>query len=134
MIRQAAIGAVVISACLSLADAPQAAESPYPFVGAWVRSDRLCSASSTRERVYTPRDVTSSRGRCVIRKIVAGSNASFELFERCERPDEKPGRVSETIRMTGPDTMMLTRTTSRLKLSRSIRFTRCAVPVAKPAH
>lgn len=103
----------------------KAAEAPYPFEGAWVRSDRTCSATSTRERVYTARDVTSSRGRCTIRKVASGSGNSFELFERCDRPNERPSHVRETIQITGPTSMTLTRQTSRLKLSRSLRFTKC---------
>ena len=111
----------------------QAAEQTYPFLGAWIRSDRVCTPSSTRERIYTPHEVTSSRGRCTIRKISAGSNSTFELFERCERPNERPSRISEIIRMTGADAMELTRQSARLKLSRKIRFTRCSVPaVSKP--
>lgn len=107
----------------------------YPFVGAWVRADRTCSPTSTRERIYTGRDVISSRGRCVIHKVVAGGNATFELFEKCERPNERSGRIRETIRMMGQDGMTLTRQTTRLKLSRSVRFNRCPVPAAvKPGR
>ena len=53
-------------------------------------------------------------------------NSTYELFERCERPNERSAPVRETIRMIGPDSMTLTRQTARLKLSRSVRFTRCA--------
>lgn len=122
--------AAVVVGGLSLAAMARAAEGPFPFLGAWVRSDRSCSPTSTRERIYTARDVTSSRGRCTIRKVAAGSGSSFELFERCERPNERPMQVSEIIRMNGPDSMTLTRRTARLKLSRSIHFTRCPVPAA----
>lgn len=119
--------AAVVVGGLSLAGVAGAAEGPFPFLGAWVRSDRSCSPTSTRERIYSARDVTSSRGRCTIHKVAAGSGSSFELFERCERPNERPMQVSEVIRMTGPDSMMLTRRTARLKLSRSVHFTRCPV-------
>jgi hypothetical protein len=132
IVRVVCAGAAV-AAGLWLAGA-QAAEGAFPFIGAWVRADRVCSATSTRERVYTPHDVISSRGRCVVRKVVAGSGASYELFERCERPNERSSMVREIIRMTGPDSMTLTRQTTRLKLSRSVRFTRCAVPAANPAR
>lgn len=73
----------------------------------------------------------SNRSKCVIRKIVSGSG-EFELFERCERPNEKPFTVSETLRMTGSDSMTLTRQTARLKLSRSLRFARCSTPPVAP--
>lgn len=109
-----------------------AAEEHYPFVGAWIRSDRQCSATSTRERIYTPRDVVSSRGRCAIRKVAAGTGQTYELFEKCDRQTDRTNRVSEIIRMTGPDGMVLTRKTARLKLSRSIRFNRCPLPA--PRH
>lgn len=132
MIRAVCAG-VAVSVGLWLSGA-QAAESAYPFLGAWVRADRVCSATSTRERIYTPHDVVSSRGRCTIRKVVTGSGSTYELFERCERPNERAAPVRETIRMTGPDSMMLTRQTTRLKLSRSVRYTRCAAPAAAPAH
>lgn len=134
MIRHALCRVAVLSVAVGLAGSATAAETIYPFFGAWVRADRVCSPTSTRERIYTPHDVTSSRGRCAIRKIVAGSNGTFEVFERCERPNERPTRVSETIRMTAPDSMMLTRQTARLKLSRSVHFNRCPVPVSKPAR
>ena len=129
------LGGAALAVGLGLASASAATEPNYPFLGAWVRSDRSCSPTSTRERIYTPHDVTSSRGRCTIRKVAAGSGATYEVFERCERPNERPGRVSEIIRMAGPDSMVLTRKTARLKLSRSIHFTRCPVPAApKPAR
>jgi hypothetical protein len=109
----------------------RAAEPSYPFVGSWVRSDRSCSASATRERIYSARDVVSNRSRCTIRRIASGSGG-YQLFERCERPNEKPFNVSEIIRMTGPDSMVLTRQTARLKLSRSLHFTRCPTPPSSP--
>lgn len=121
--------AVLAFTVLGLA-APRAAETTYPFVGSWVRSDRSCSATPARERVYTAKEVVSPRSRCSIRRIAAGSGG-FELFERCERPNEKPSHISEIIRMTGSDSMVLNRQTARLKLSRSLHFTRCA-PAAAP--
>ena len=127
------LGGLAFAAALCTGAA--AADTPYPFLGAWVRADRTCSPTSTRERVYTVHDVVSSRGRCSIHKIVAGSNSSYELFERCDRPNERPSRVRETIRMTGADGMTLIRQTARLKLSRSVRFSRCpAPPLAKPTR
>lgn len=114
-----------LACLLILGTAAEAAPEPaYPFVGTWARADRSCSASALRERVYTAKDVTSSRGRCAIHRVAHGSGG-YELFERCERPNEKPANISEIIRMTGPDTMVLTRRTARLKLSRSLHFNRC---------
>lgn len=109
-----------------------AAETAYPFVGSWVRSDRACTASAARERTYTPKEVVSSRSRCTIRRVAHGTGG-YELFERCERPGDKPATLSEIIRMTGPDTMVLTRQTARLKLSRGLRYTRCAAANQSPA-
>lgn len=125
MKRRPYLCVAAVLAAVGLADPASAADSSYPFVGAWVRSDRTCSATSTRERIYSTREVLSSRSRCAIRKVVAGSNLTFELFEKCERPNERSTHVKETIRMQGPDSMTLTRQTARLKLSRSVRFTRC---------
>ena len=105
-------------------------------MGTWIRSDRACAASTLRERVYTAKDVTSSRGKCAIHRVAHGSGG-YELFERCERPNEKPTTPSEIIRMAGPDAMVLTRRTARLKLSRSLHFTRCgetSSPPGKPAR
>ena len=120
--------ALVVTAGSALAADPQ-----YPFVGSWARSDRACSASGVRERTYSAREVVSPRGRCTIRRVAHGSGG-FELFERCDRPGERPYNISEVIRMTGPDAMVLTRQTARLKLSRSLRFARCqAAPPAVPA-
>ena len=126
------VGVMAVIAGLATADAVRAAEPAYPFVGAWIRSDRQCSATSTRERIYTPREVIASRGRCFIRKIAAGANATYELFEKCDRPSERTNRVSEIIRMMGPDSMVLTRKTARLKLSRSLHFTRCNIVAPNP--
>lgn len=67
----------------------------------------------------------------MIRRVIAGFGNQFELFEKCERPNDRPSRVTETIRMIGADTMILTRQTARLKLSRSVRFNRCA-PSSRP--
>jgi hypothetical protein len=116
---------------LVTASGAHAAEASYPFVGSWIRSDRSCVASPTRERVYTAKDVISNRSRCSIRRIASGSGG-YQLFERCERPNEKPQNVNEIIRMTGPDSMVLTRQTARLKLSRSLHFTRCNAPPSSP--
>jgi hypothetical protein len=128
--RQARLAMGLLLALLGT-QAAGAAEASYPFVGSWVRSDRTCSASAARERVYTARDVVSNRSRCTIRRIASGSGG-YQLFERCERPNDKPYTISEIIRMTGPDSMVLTRQTARLKLSRSLHFTRCSTPPASP--
>lgn len=131
--RRLSLAVAALATCLAGAQAA-AADSSYPFVGAWIRSDRQCSTTSTRERIYTPREVVSGRGRCIIRKV-AGSNPTFELFEKCDRASDRTNRVSEIIRMAGPDSMTLTRKTARLKLSRSVRYARCPVPAAsKPAR
>ncbi|MCW6509625.1 hypothetical protein [Lichenifustis flavocetrariae] len=110
-----------------------AADASYPFVGSWIRADRSCTASPTRERVYTARDVISNRSKCTIRRVASGSGG-YELFERCDRQGEKPANISEVIRMTGPDSMVLTRQTARLKLSRSLHFTRCPAGASKPGR
>ena len=121
-----------LAICLLTGGMAQAAEASYPFEGSWIRADRACTASPLRERTYTAKDVVSPRGRCVIRKIVS-AGSSFELFERCERPNERPASVRETIRLQAPDAMILTRQTTRLKLSRSLHFVRCPAPgPAKP--
>jgi hypothetical protein len=122
----------MLALSLTCGGAQAAPEPTYPFVGSWVRSDRSCSASTSRERVYTARDVTSSRGKCAIRRVAHGSGG-FEIFERCERPNEKSSNVSEIIRMTGADAMVVTRRTARLKLSRSLHFSRCTSAPA-PGH
>jgi hypothetical protein len=118
--------------CVVVFSAPgEAAPEPaYPFVGTWIRSDRACSASTLRERVYTARDVTSNRGKCAISRVAHGSGG-YELFERCERPNERPMNITEIIRMSGANAMTLTRRTARLKLSRSLHFNRCGE--AQPA-
>lgn len=126
----ATVGAALLLGMAGLGIAA-AAEATYPFVGSWVRSDRACSASAARERTYTAKEVVSSRSRCAIRRVAHGTGG-YELFERCERPGDKPANISEIIRMTGPDTMVLTRQTARLKLSRSLRYTRCAVAAQSP--
>jgi hypothetical protein len=129
---RAALGLAILP--LLLAGQAAGASGPdaaYPFIGNWIRSDRACSASTARERIYTAKDVTSNRGKCGIRRVAHGSGG-FEIFERCERPNEKPANVSEIIRMAGPDAMVLTRRTARLKLSRSLHFTRCNTVAPNP--
>lgn len=129
----AVLGPALLAGTLALCTGAAGATDPsYPFVGSWVRSDRTCTASAARERTYTPKEVVSSRSRCGIRRVAHGSGG-YELFERCERAGERPANISEIIRMTGPDTMVLTRQTARLKLSRSLRFTRCAAASQSPA-
>lgn len=116
--------ALAMLALVAMTGVSSAAEPQYPFVGSWARSDRACSASGVRERIYTAREVVSPRGRCSIRRVAHGSGG-FELFERCDRPNERPYNISEVIRMMGPDAMVLNRQVARLKLSRSLRFARC---------
>ncbi|MDX7953339.1 hypothetical protein P7D22_19425 [Lichenihabitans sp. Uapishka_5] len=127
---QAVLLACALTSTLAMTTAARA-EPSYPFLGTWVRSDRACTPTATRERTYTPKEVISSRSRCSIRRVAHGSGG-YEVFERCERPGEKPAAISEIIRMTGPDTMVVVRQTTRLKLSRGLRYTRCG-PVAAPA-
>ena len=121
--RPAGILWAALLACGVLASEAKA-EPSYPFLGSWVRSDRACTPTATRERTYTAKEVVSSRTRCSVRRIAHGSGG-YEVFERCERPGEKPANVSEVIRMTGADTMVVVRQTTRLKLSRGLRYTRC---------
>lgn len=130
-LRRCALTALALA---GLTGAAAAADPQYPFIGSWARSDRACSATGTRERTYSAHEVVSPRGRCSIRRVAHGSGG-FELFERCERPNERPYNISEVIRMTGPDTMVLNRQVARLKLSRSLRFSRCqlAQPAAAPS-
>jgi hypothetical protein len=104
--------------------------SQYPFEGTWIRADRVCTANAIHVRTYTAREVTSTRGRCTIRRVATGSNA-FELVEEC-RHNDRPSTVTETLRMTAPDSMTLKRQVVRLKIPRSVRYTRC--PAAAPAQ
>ncbi len=128
--RRAAGGAALVACGLLLAAAapapqpvatPPAAPVGYPFEGTWIRADRPCMPHATLVRTYTPRDVTSSRSHCAIRRIVANS-ATFELLEDCHR---NPPKVTETIRMFSPDLMALKRQVVRLKIPRAIRYARC---------
>lgn len=109
-----------------------AAEPAYPFVGTWIRSDRICLPSATRVRTYTAKDVTSSRGRCSIRRIASGSG-SFELLEDCKRND-RTQTVTEIIKVVTPDSMTLRRQFSRLKIPRMLRYSRCTVAAAPAGH
>jgi hypothetical protein len=126
-------GALLLLAGLGLSagSAALAAEPGYPFEGTWVQADHACAPGITRVRTYTAKDVTSPRGRCTIRRIASGSGA-YELFEECRH--ERSGLVTETIRMTSPDSMVLRRQLVRLKIPRQQRFTRCsaAAPAAQP--
>jgi hypothetical protein len=125
-------GAFVLLAGLGLSATcgASAAEPAYPFEGTWVQADHACSPGSTRVRTYTSRDVTSPRGRCLIRRIATGSGA-YELFEECRH--EHSGLVTETIRMTSPDSMVLRRQLNRLKIPRQQHFTRCSIAAPNSA-
>ena len=105
---------------------------PYPFEGTWIRADRVCSASATQVRTYSAKDVTSSLAHCTIRRVSSGSGA-FELVEECRRNDRNQ-TVTETIRMSSPDSLVLKRQTSRLKIPRSLRYTRCSAAPAASVH
>ena len=110
---------------------PAWADAPYPFEGAWVRNPATCTPATVRERVYTAKEVISPRGRCMIRRVAAGYGA-YELLEECRRTNERPTTVTETIRLTSPDSMVLKRQLSRLKIPRQIHYVRCKV-AASPA-
>ena len=115
----------------------RAAEPSYPFEGTWVRANRVCAPGAPRERTYTAHDVTFPTGRCSYRKV-AGSGGQFEVFEDCRRA-ERPGNYTETIRMLGPDLMVMRRQAARLKITRPLRYARCtttatAAPPPAAAH
>lgn len=112
-----------------------APETPYPFEGTWVRADRPCTPKAVLVRTYTPHDVTSSLSRCSIRRIASGSSG-FELLEDCHQGSAKPQKVTEIIRMTSTDSMVLKRQIVRLKIPRPMRFNRCtiAAPVYSRLH
>lgn len=120
------MGAAILLTCSAAA---RAAEAPYPFEGTWVRAERACSPNATRVRTYTSRDVTSPRGHCAIRRVAAGGGA-FELLEECRR-DGRSGSVTETIKLSGPDTMTVRRQLSRLKITRPLRYQRCSAAAPK---
>ena len=131
--RTSGCGRAALLCILSLvSSAALAAEPTYPFVGTWIRSDRVCLPSATRVRTYTAKDVTSSRGHCSIRRIASGSG-NFELLEECRRND-RTQTVTEIIKVVTPDTMTLRRQFSRLKIPRTLRYSRCTVAEAPAAH
>lgn len=109
---------------------PARADQPLPFEGTWVRADRVCTAGAA-SRTYTARTLVTPAGRCTLRKIAFGGG-EFEIFEDCHR-SERAGSVTEKIRMTGPDTMILKYQVSRLKIPRGRRFARCPAAAPKPA-
>ena len=117
------------AACCLLAGPVLAAETPYPFEGTWLGAEHACTPTATRTRTYTSKDVVSALGHCAIRRIAAGSG-SFELREECRRNDRLVN-VTEIIRITSPDSMVLRRQLMRLKIPRPIRFVRCTI--AAPA-
>lgn len=102
-----------------------AAEPPYPFEGTWIRADHSCTPQTVRARTYTAREVVSPLGRCSIRRIAANSS-QFELVEDCRRND-RPQTVTETLRLTSSDAMMVKRQLSRLKIPRQLRYARCTI-------
>lgn len=132
--RRSACRPVLAAALSSLLAVPLlAAEAPYPFEGTWLGVEHACTPAATRTRTYTSKDVVSALGHCGIRRITSGSG-SFELREECRRND-RPVNVTETIRMTSPDSMVLRRQFTRLKIPRPIRFARCTITApAAPAQ
>ncbi len=126
-------GALALSALLVLCVAApaRAADPSYPFEGTWVRANRVCVANAPLTRTYTARDVTFASGHCSFRKVVSASG-QFEIFEDCRRAD-RPGRLTETIRMLSPDLMQMRRQETRLKIPRPLRFTRCTIAAPAPA-
>ncbi|WP_131195472.1 hypothetical protein [Lichenihabitans psoromatis] len=132
--RTGLLASVLLVALAIVPVSAWAADASYPFVGTWIRADRVCSATAIDVRIYTAKEVTSSRSHCTIRRVASSAN-TFELLEECRR-GERHGSVTETIRMTSPDSMMLRRQYSRLKIPRSVRYARCnaaSIP-AHPAH
>lgn len=129
------VAALALACALSGVAAPvaRAADASYPFEGTWVRANRACTAAAPLARTYTAREVTSAGGHCSIRKVAAGAG-QFEIFEDCRRTDH-PGTFTETIRMSGPDAMVMQRQRTRLKIARPLRFIRCtiAAPAGAPA-
>lgn len=118
------VGAAVVSAVLVWAPS-LCAEQAYPFEGTWARADRICSATTPNTRTYTAREVTTSSGHCVLRKVAFGSG-EWELFEDCRHPEHQ-GNVTERIRMLGPDAILVKRQVVRLKIPRGLRFARCSL-------
>ena len=115
---------------LAAAGPARAAEPSYPFEGTWVRANRVCAPNAPRERTYTAHDVSFPTGRCAYRKV-AGGGGQFEVFEDCRRA-ERPGNYTETIRMLGPDLMVMRRQAARLKITRPLRYARCTAAAAPP--
>lgn len=115
---------------LTVLQGPSQADPAYPFEGTWIRADRACTPTAVRSRVYTAKEVTSPRGHCAIRRVTTGSGV-FELLEECRRND-RPMTVTETIRLTSPDSMTLKRQVSRLKIPRQLRYARCTPAATTP--
>ena len=106
------------------------AEQPFPFEGTWVKADRICSPTAPNTRTYTAHELTSARGRCILRKV-AFASGEWELFEECRRP-ERPGTLTERIRMLGQDAILIKRQVVRLKIARGRRYIRCTIAAPKP--
>ena len=126
-------GTLALSVLVALAAvAPaRAADANYPFEGTWVRANRVCAANAPITRTYTARDVTFASGHCTFRKVVS-AGGQFEIFEECRRAD-RPGNLTETIRMLSPDLLQVRRQVTRLKIPRPLRFTRCTIAAPAPA-
>lgn len=108
-----------------------APDASYPFEGTWARADRPCTPKASLIRTYTALDVTSSLSRCSIRRVASGSGG-FELQEDCRQGGTRPQKVTEIIRMTSPDSMVLKRQIVRLKIPRPVRYNRCTIAAPAP--
>ena len=130
--RRRILGAAALAAALGCAS-PLRAEPSYPFEGTWVRANRACTAAAPLARTYTAREVTGANTHCAFRKVASGGG-QFEIFEDCRRADH-PGNFTETIRMAGPDAMVVRRQRTRLKIARPLRYIRCSIaaPASGPA-
>jgi hypothetical protein len=119
------IAAALLAGAALFATASFAAEQPYPFEGTWVRADRICSPTAPSARTYTAHEVILPGGRCAVRKAAFGSG-EWEIFEECRRP-ERPGAVTERIKMLGQDAVLIKRQVARLKIPRGRRYIRCSI-------
>lgn len=117
------VGLATLPTLAAWAAAP---ETPYPFEGTWARADRPCTPKTTLIRTYTAHDVISSLSHCSVRRIASGSGG-FELLEDCHQGSTRPQKVTEVIRMTTPDSMVLKRQIVRLKIPRPVRYNRCTI-------
>ena len=125
------VTAALLAGTALFATASRAAEQSYPFEGTWVKADRICSPTAPNTRTYTAHELIVSGGHCSLRKVAFGSG-EWELFEECHRP-ERPGTVTERIRMLGQDAILVKWQVVRLKIARGRRYTRCTIAGPKPA-